>query len=82
MRPREQPQTGQADMFRARLDQIINLDHKLVRLGRLIDWRFIESRCGGRIPTRPGTVCLSRELRSARWRSVPARRQPQPLDFQ
>lgn len=46
MRPRQQQQTGQTDMFRARLDQIINLDHELVRLGRLIDWRFIEDRCG------------------------------------
>ena len=34
MRPREQRETGQFDMLRARLDQIINLDHELVRLGR------------------------------------------------
>jgi IS5 family transposase len=33
-------------MFRARLDQILNLDHELVRLARLIDWSFIETRCG------------------------------------
>jgi transposase, IS5 family len=46
MRPRQPAQPGQTDLFRARLDQIINLDHELVRLGRLIDWRFIESRCG------------------------------------
>ena len=46
MRPRQQRATGQADMFRARLDQILNLDHELVRLARLIDWSFIETRCG------------------------------------
>jgi len=46
MRPPKQPETGQTDMFRARLDQILNLDHELARLARLIDWRFIEERCG------------------------------------
>lgn len=46
MRPAKQSETGQMDMFRSRLDQILNLDHKLVRLARLIDWRFIEERCG------------------------------------
>jgi transposase, IS5 family len=46
MRPRPTRQTGQSDMFRARLDQIINLDHELPRLARLIDWDFIEGRCG------------------------------------
>lgn len=46
MRPPKQSETGQTDMFQARLDQILNLDHELVRLARLIDWRFIEARCG------------------------------------
>lgn len=46
MRPPIQPETAQADLFRARLDQILNLDHELVKLARLIDWRFIEARCG------------------------------------
>ena len=46
MRPRPMRPTGQSDMFRSRLDQIINLDHELVRLARLIAWGFIEGRCG------------------------------------
>ena len=46
MRPRPTRPTGQSDMFRGRLDQIINLDHELPRLARLIDWGFIEGRCG------------------------------------
>ena len=49
MRPRPTRQTGQGDMFRARLDQIINLDHELVRLARLIDWGFIEGVAARRI---------------------------------
>ena len=62
MRPRVQPQTGQTDMFRARLDQIINLDHELVRLGRLINWRFIESRCGEAYSDAPGQPPLPTRL--------------------
>ena len=46
MKPRERRETGQADLFRARLDQIISLEHALVRLGRAIDWRFLETRFG------------------------------------
>ncbi len=38
MRPREQSR-GQDDLFRARLDQIIDMRHELVRLGGLIDWQ-------------------------------------------
>lgn len=62
MRPRVQPPTGQTDMFRVRLDQMINLEHELVRLGRLIDWRFIESRCGEAYSDAPGQPPLPTRL--------------------
>lgn len=45
MRPREKRETGQSDMFRSQLDQIIDPSHRLVRLGRLIDWSFVDGRC-------------------------------------
>lgn len=43
MRPKERREAGEQDLFRARLDQIIDLDHALVRLARAIDWRFLSS---------------------------------------
>lgn len=46
MRPREQRETGQTDMFRSRLDQIIDLNHPLARLVRTIDWGFVETELG------------------------------------
>ena len=46
MRPRERRDSGQNDLFRARLDQIVDLDHPLAKLGRAIDWRFLEGRFG------------------------------------
>ena len=46
MRPRERRDSGQNDLFKARLDQIVDLDHPLAKLGRVIDWRFLEGRFG------------------------------------
>ncbi len=37
-KPRERRETGEQDLFRARLDQILNMNHELVRLARAIDW--------------------------------------------
>jgi hypothetical protein len=41
MRPRERRETGEQDLFRSRLDRIIDLTHALVKLSRAIDWRFL-----------------------------------------
>jgi Transposase domain (DUF772) len=41
MRPKK-PETTEGDLFRARLDQIINLKHELVQLGTKIDWDWID----------------------------------------
>ena len=46
MRPRERRDSGQNDLFRARLDQIVDTDHSLAKLGRAIDWGFLEGRFG------------------------------------
>jgi IS5 family transposase len=42
MRPKKQLTTGSGDLFRARLDQIIDMKHELVRLGGQIDWSWID----------------------------------------
>ena len=39
MRPRERRETGEQDLFRSRLDQIIDMNHPLVKLARTVDWR-------------------------------------------
>ena len=46
MRPRERWETGQKDLFRPRLEQMLDLGHGLVRLGEAIDWSFLEQRFG------------------------------------
>ncbi len=46
MRPRERRKTGEQDLFRSRLDQVINMEHALVKLARTIDWRFLEEKFG------------------------------------
>jgi hypothetical protein len=39
MGPRERRETNEQNLFRSRLDQIIGLNHALVKLARVIDWR-------------------------------------------
>ena len=46
MRPRERRDSGQNDLFKARLDQIVDTDHPLAKLGRAIDRGFLEGRFG------------------------------------
>ena len=42
MRPKKHQTTGSNDLFRARLDQIINLKHELAQLADKIDWDWID----------------------------------------
>ncbi len=46
MRPRERRESGEQDLFRSRLDQVINMDHALVKLARTIDWGFLAEKFG------------------------------------
>jgi IS5 family transposase len=46
MRPKRQQQSGSGDLFRARLDQIINMRHELVVLGQEIDWGWLDEEVG------------------------------------
>ena len=46
MKPRERHETGEFDLFRSRLDQIINMKHELVRLAKAVSWSVVEARCG------------------------------------
>ena len=62
MKPRERRERGEQDLFRSRLDQIINMDHELVRLAKTIAWRFIEERCGEVYADGPGMPPLPTRL--------------------
>jgi IS5 family transposase len=42
MRPQKPKTTGEGDLFRARLEQIINMKQELVQLGAKIDWDWID----------------------------------------
>jgi transposase, IS5 family len=42
MRPEKHRTTGSGDLFRARLDQIINMKHELVQLAGKVDWDWID----------------------------------------
>ncbi len=44
MRPKNPQTTGEGDLFRARLDQIINMRHELVQLAGKVDWRWLDEQ--------------------------------------
>jgi hypothetical protein len=52
MRPRERRETGEQDLFRSRLDQIIDMKHPLVTLGRWVgaSWKGVSARSTRMIP--------------------------------
>src|SRR6266404_571479 len=62
MRPKERRESGQKDLFKARLDQIVDLDHALVKLARAVDWRFLEDRFGAVYDDDPGRPPLPTRL--------------------
>ncbi len=43
MRPKQQHKARHDDLFRARLDQIINMKHELVVLADKIDWAWLDA---------------------------------------
>ena len=51
MRPKQPPNADHDDLFRARLDSIINMRHELVLLGDPIDWHWIDEPLADRFAT-------------------------------
>ena len=62
MKPRERRETGQVDLLRSRLDEIIDMNHALVKLSRTIDWTFLEERFGAVYEDKPGRPPLPTRL--------------------
>jgi len=62
MRPKERRESGEQDLFRARLDQIIDLKHALVKVAQAIDWRFLEEKFGAVYTDKPGHPPLPTRL--------------------
>lgn len=62
MKPQEQRDNGQGELFRARLEQIIDLSHPLVKLAGQIQWPFLEQSCGAAYSDAPGRPPLPTRL--------------------
>ena len=62
MRPKERRDSEQKDLFRARLDQIVDMGHPLAKLPRSIDWGFLETRLGAAYTDKPGHPPLPTRL--------------------
>jgi hypothetical protein len=62
MRPKERRDSGQKDLFRARLDQIADMGHPLAKLAATIDCGFLEQRFGAVYADVPGRPPLPTRL--------------------
>ena len=62
MKPKEPQHTGQHDMFRSRLDQIIDMSPEKGILAVAIDWQFLSRKCGENYTDRAGHPPLSTRL--------------------
>jgi len=63
MQPIKDPsEKAQEDLFRTRLDQILNKEHPVFRLSRLVDWSVFEKEFGGLFVPDTGRPGLSTRL--------------------
>jgi IS5 family transposase len=62
MKPRVTKETGEQDLFRSRLDQIIAMDHQLVKLAATVNWAHLEQACGEAYRDGPGMPPLATRL--------------------
>lgn len=61
MPPKAPPKDETMDMFRNRLDNMINMRHELVRLGELLDWKLFEEAFGSHYSEKAG--CPAKPVR-------------------
>jgi transposase, IS5 family len=62
MLPKERRASGQSDLFRSRLDQIIDMKHPLAKLAGYVDWAFLEKTFGAAYEDGPGQPPLPTRL--------------------
>jgi IS5 family transposase len=59
--PRAHREMGTQDMFRSRLDQIINMSHEHVKLSKSVSWDLIEQKCSEVYAEGAGYAALAHE---------------------
>ena len=62
MRPKREPEQPQREMFEVELEQMIDLGHPLVRLGKCIDWAWFEEALGATYHPTQGAPGISTRL--------------------
>src|SRR5450631_2673864 len=62
MKPVARVDSGRNDLFRSRLDQIVDMNHALAKLARQVDWGFLEKVFGAVYKDGPGHPPLPTRL--------------------
>lgn len=61
-KPRKPQDTGQYDLYRSRLDSVIDMGHPLVKLAQAVGWDFLEEQFGAVYADGPGQPPLPMRL--------------------
>jgi IS5 family transposase len=62
MRPKSEPKQPQRELFQIDLEQLIDMNHPLVRLGQYIDWGCFAATLGGSYHPTQGAPGISTRL--------------------
>ena len=62
MRPKQEPEQPQRELFQIDLEQLIDMSHPLVRLGLLIDWESFDRMLGNTYDPSQGAPGISTRL--------------------
>jgi IS5 family transposase len=62
MRPKSEPKQPQRELFQIDLEQLIDMNHPLVRLGQYIDWDGFAATLGGSYHPTQGAPGISTRL--------------------
>ncbi len=62
MKPRKPEAAPQDDLFKRRLDDLVNPDHRLVRLAHSIDWELLDRELGQHFCDTAGASALPTRL--------------------
>ncbi len=59
MKPKKQPKILQEDLFRMRLENMLDLNHELIKLSKHIDWESLDKEWGALFVSTKGAPAYS-----------------------
>ncbi len=62
MKPKKQPKIPQEDLFRMRLENMLDINHELIKLSKHIDWESLDKEWGSLFVSTKGAPAIRTRL--------------------